>query len=182
MLIDHDASTARGIEVVVAFSKSATRSHQRRSRSSVRDRTILRIKEVGRRQCQSPVEEGVGIPSSSPSGKHILSVQNDLWPKTSRSESRVTTSGGDHRLQHPRPDDRSRKARIFRDWCLRNPWMWRCCCRVPIYAPTPPVIRKYLTYRARETLQLPCSPWRVRRRGQSGRSRRAGRCSGRCGS
>jgi hypothetical protein len=62
-----------------------------------------------------PVEEGVGIPSSSPSGEHILSVQNDRWPKTSRSESGVTTSGGDHRLQHPQPDDRSRKARIFRD-------------------------------------------------------------------
>ncbi len=46
----YDASTARGIEVVVPPSKSATRSRQRRSRSSVRDRTILRIKEVGRRQ------------------------------------------------------------------------------------------------------------------------------------
>jgi hypothetical protein len=46
----YDASSARGAEVVVPPSKSATRSRQRRSRSSARDRTILRIKEVGRRQ------------------------------------------------------------------------------------------------------------------------------------
>ena len=46
----YDVSTARGIEVIVPPSKSATRSRQRRSRSSARDRTILRIKEVGRRQ------------------------------------------------------------------------------------------------------------------------------------
>ena len=52
----YDASTARGIEVVVPPSKSATRSRQRRSRSSARDRTILRIKEVGR--CQWKKESG----------------------------------------------------------------------------------------------------------------------------
>ena len=46
----YDASAARGGEVIVPPSKSATRSRQRRSRSSARDRTILRIKEVGRRQ------------------------------------------------------------------------------------------------------------------------------------
>jgi len=46
----YDASIARGGEVVIPPSKSATRSRQRRSRSSARDRTILRIKEVGRRQ------------------------------------------------------------------------------------------------------------------------------------
>ena len=46
----YDASTARGTEVVISPSRSATRSRQRRSRSSARDRTILRIKKVGRRQ------------------------------------------------------------------------------------------------------------------------------------
>jgi hypothetical protein len=46
----YDACSARGAEVVIPPSKSATRSCQRRSRSSARDRTILRIKEVGRRQ------------------------------------------------------------------------------------------------------------------------------------
>ena len=46
----YDASTARGGEVVVPASRSATRSRQQRSRSRARDCTISRIKEVGRRQ------------------------------------------------------------------------------------------------------------------------------------
>ncbi len=46
----YTASAARGADVVVPPSRSATRSRQRRSRSSVRDRTIMRVKEIGRRQ------------------------------------------------------------------------------------------------------------------------------------
>ncbi len=55
----YDASAARGGEVVVPPSKSATRSRQRRSRSRARDRTILRAScgrlgcsewKIGRRQ------------------------------------------------------------------------------------------------------------------------------------
>jgi hypothetical protein len=46
----YDASAERGGEVVVPPSRSATRSRQRRSRSSVRDRTIMKVKELGRRQ------------------------------------------------------------------------------------------------------------------------------------
>ncbi len=46
----YDASTARGAEVVIPPSKSATRSSQRRSRSSARDRTIVRVKKIGHRQ------------------------------------------------------------------------------------------------------------------------------------
>ncbi len=46
----YDVSAARGIEVVVPPSKSATRSRQKRSRSSARDRTIMRVREIGRRQ------------------------------------------------------------------------------------------------------------------------------------
>ncbi len=46
----YDASSARGAEVVIPPSKSATRSRQRRSRSSARDRTIVRVKDIGRRQ------------------------------------------------------------------------------------------------------------------------------------
>ena len=44
------ASAARGAEVVIPPSRSATRSRQRRSRTSARDRTIIRIKDIGRRQ------------------------------------------------------------------------------------------------------------------------------------
>jgi hypothetical protein len=46
----YTASATRGADVVVPPSRSATRSRQQRSRSSARDRTITRIKEVGRRQ------------------------------------------------------------------------------------------------------------------------------------
>jgi hypothetical protein len=46
----YDASAERQAKVVVPPSKSATRSRQRRSRSSARDRTIMRVKEIGRRQ------------------------------------------------------------------------------------------------------------------------------------
>ncbi len=46
----YNVGAARGIEVVVPPAKSATRSRQRRSRSSARDCTIMRIKEVGRRR------------------------------------------------------------------------------------------------------------------------------------
>jgi hypothetical protein len=60
----YTASAARGADVVVPPSRSATRSCQRRSRSSVRDRTVMRVKEIGRRQwkkesgyhCQARVE------------------------------------------------------------------------------------------------------------------------------
>ncbi|MCP5066558.1 MAG: IS5 family transposase [bacterium] len=60
----YHASAVRGAEVVVPPVKSATRSHRRRSRSSARDRTIMRVKEIGRRQwkkesgyhCQARVE------------------------------------------------------------------------------------------------------------------------------
>jgi hypothetical protein len=49
-LATYTASAARGADVVVPPSRSATRSRQRRSRSSVRDRTIMRVKEIGRRR------------------------------------------------------------------------------------------------------------------------------------
>ncbi len=46
----YDAAAARRIEVVVPPTKSATRSRQRRLRTSARDRTIMRVREIGRRQ------------------------------------------------------------------------------------------------------------------------------------
>ena len=46
----YDASAARDAKVIIPPSRSATRSRQRRSRSSARDRTIIRVKEIGRRQ------------------------------------------------------------------------------------------------------------------------------------
>ena len=49
-IVIYDASAARGTKVVVPPAKSSTRSRRRRSRSSARDRTIMRVREIGRRQ------------------------------------------------------------------------------------------------------------------------------------
>jgi IS5 family transposase len=46
----YGASAARGAEVVVPPSRSATRPRQRRCRLRARDRTIIRVNEIGRRQ------------------------------------------------------------------------------------------------------------------------------------
>jgi hypothetical protein len=46
----YEAVAARGAGVVVPPIKAATRSHRRRFRSNARDRTINRVKEVGRRR------------------------------------------------------------------------------------------------------------------------------------
>ncbi|MCK5711936.1 MAG: hypothetical protein KAI25_04395, partial [Hyphomicrobiaceae bacterium] len=46
----YEAAAVRGSRVVVPPIKTATRSHRRRSRSSARDRTIMRVKEIGRRR------------------------------------------------------------------------------------------------------------------------------------
>ena len=50
VLAIHDVAAARHAKVVVPPSKSATCSRQRRSRSSARDRTIIRVRTIGRRQ------------------------------------------------------------------------------------------------------------------------------------
>lgn len=52
----YGAAAARNAKVIVPASESATRSRQRRSRSSARDPTIMRIKEVGRRQWKKESE------------------------------------------------------------------------------------------------------------------------------
>ena len=46
----YDAAAARGAKVVVPPMKTATRSRRRRPRSSARNRTIMRMKEIGRRR------------------------------------------------------------------------------------------------------------------------------------
>jgi len=46
----YDAALARGAKVVIPPIKTATRSRRRRPPSSARNRTIMRVKEIGRRQ------------------------------------------------------------------------------------------------------------------------------------
>jgi IS5 family transposase len=49
----YDAAAERGARVVVPPMKTATRSRRRRPQSSARDRTIMRVKEIGRRRWKS---------------------------------------------------------------------------------------------------------------------------------
>jgi hypothetical protein len=46
----YDASAERDAKVIIPPSRSATRSRRRRSRSSARDRTIMKVQGIGRRQ------------------------------------------------------------------------------------------------------------------------------------
>ena len=46
----YDAVGARGAEVVIPPTRAATRSQRQRPRPSSRDRTIIRVKEIGRRR------------------------------------------------------------------------------------------------------------------------------------
>jgi hypothetical protein len=48
----YDAAGARGAKVIVPPTRTATRSRRRRSRSTVRDRTIKRVQTMGRRRWQ----------------------------------------------------------------------------------------------------------------------------------
>jgi hypothetical protein len=49
----YDAAAERGARVVVPPMKTATRSRRRRPQSSARDRTIMRVKEIGHRRWKS---------------------------------------------------------------------------------------------------------------------------------
>jgi IS5 family transposase len=46
----YDAAGARGSEVIVPPIKTATRSRRQRPRSSARNRTVMKVKEIGRRR------------------------------------------------------------------------------------------------------------------------------------
>ena len=46
----YDAAGARGAKVIVPPTKTATRSRRRRPRSTARDRTIKRVRTIGRRR------------------------------------------------------------------------------------------------------------------------------------
>jgi IS5 family transposase len=46
----YESARAHGAKVVVPPVKTATKSQRRRSRSNARDRTIMRVKEIGRRR------------------------------------------------------------------------------------------------------------------------------------
>jgi hypothetical protein len=107
----YDSALAHGAKVVIPPVKTATRSHRRRSRSNARDRTVMRVKEIGYRQWKKES----GYHRQARVENTLFSVQDDHWSRTSRSSSEGTGSRGADGLQHPKSDDCPRQARILRD-------------------------------------------------------------------
>jgi hypothetical protein len=68
----YDAAGARGASVVVPPTKT-TRVSRRRPRSTARDRTIKKVRAIGR----PPVEEGVWLPSAGPHRRKDMGGQTD---------------------------------------------------------------------------------------------------------
>ena len=89
----YEAAEVRGATVVVPPFKTAKVS-RRRPRSPARDRTIKKMKKLGRRRWK--VEEGGWLPSAGTGGECLLSVQIDHREWSSRSLSwRASDRGGD---------------------------------------------------------------------------------------
>jgi hypothetical protein len=78
----YDAAGARGATVVVPPTNTLTVS-RRRPRSTARDRTITKVRAIGRRRWK----KASGLPSAGPRGERILPVQVDHrgWPSSAQS-------------------------------------------------------------------------------------------------
>ena len=93
-----------GMIVAQALTPASADDARGRSRSSTIDKcdaiasTKISVKcsrsydHEGKGNRTSPVEEGVGVPSPSPSGEHFLQVQVNCWRQTTCSSSKVTGS------------------------------------------------------------------------------------------
>ena len=111
-------ATARGATVVVPPSKTV-RVSRRRPRSSARDRTIKKMKKIGRRRWKKEA----GYPSASPGGERLLPVQIDHRGWSSRSLPRWASDRGGHRVQHPESDDRDWSAGVVPYWSVSSLWV-----------------------------------------------------------
>ena len=112
------AATARDAIVVVPPNKAA-RVSRRRPRSSARDRTIQKMKQIGRRRWKAEA----GYYRHGPRGERRLPVQVDHRGSPSRPSSRRATSRGAHRVPHLESDDRPGKARLVRHRPMKGPWV-----------------------------------------------------------
>jgi IS5 family transposase len=135
----YDASAARGAEVVVPPVKSATRSRRRRPQSSARDRTIMRVKEIGRRQWKKES----GYP-------HQARVENTFFrykttigprlhsgnPEAQEAEALMACNILDRMMAVGRPES-------FAIGGLRNAWNRPIWSPVPIYATTPKMSEEF---------------------------------------
>ena len=114
----YDTATARVAPVVVPPNKTA-RVSRRRPRSSARDRTIKRMKKIGRRRWKR--ETGYHRPG--PSGEHLLSVQIDHRRESARPLSWRPSDGGDDRVQHLESNDCTWSAGVVPSWSVSRLWV-----------------------------------------------------------
>ena len=98
----YEAAGARGATVVVPPTKTAAVSRRRR-RASARDYTILRVKEVGRRQWKKEA----GYHRQARVENAFFRYKVDHWRPASCSTSEGPGNRSSDRVQHPEPDDRA---------------------------------------------------------------------------
>jgi IS5 family transposase len=100
----YNASAARGAKAVVPQVTSSTRSRRRRSRSSARDRTIMRVKEIGYRQWKKELGYHRQVLPL-----HGRTVQSDEVHQPARVENTFfrykTIIGPGLRARHPKAQD-----------------------------------------------------------------------------
>ena len=118
----YNAAGARGATVVVPPAKTA-RVSRRRPRSSARDRTITKVKRIGRRQWKKTSR----YHQPSASRERLLPVQVDhrRWsssPDTGRANGRGTA-----RMHHAECDDRHGPPSFLRHRSMKYRWVgpWR---------------------------------------------------------
>ena len=111
-------ATARGATVMVPPSKTA-RVSRRRPRSSARDRTIKKMKKIGRRRWKK--EAGYHRQAQVENAFFRYKIDHRGW--SSRSLPRRASDRGGHRVQHPESDDRDWSAGVIPYWSVSCLWV-----------------------------------------------------------
>ena len=111
----YDAARVRGANVIVPPTRTAAVS-RRGPRSAVRDDTIRRVQEIGRRRWKKES----GYHRASPHRERLLSVQTGHRGSSPCLSPEGAGSGGGHRVQHPEPDDRAGPTPLIRGRGLRS--------------------------------------------------------------
>ena len=110
------AATARDAIVVVPPNKAA-RVSRRRPRSSARDRTIRKMKQIGRRRWKAEA----GYYRQARVENAVFRYKSIIGDRLRAPSSRRATSRGAHRVPHLESDDRPGKARLVRHRPMKVP-------------------------------------------------------------
>lgn len=131
----YDAAGARDAQVVVPPAKTATVS-RRQPRSSVRDRTITKVKEIGRRQWKKETGYHRQARVENAFFRYKSIFGDGLRARTSRRAS----GRGTARVHRPESDDRPGPAGVVQHWSVNALWGWGAL-RVSSYSCTNAPIR-----------------------------------------